>query len=64
MAASATSLAGAIRDINSGKIPEGSKVVCTLVGHGLKASDTAIKQSTNPMATVKASMDAVESHFG
>ncbi len=33
--ASATSLAGDMRDINRGKIPEGSKVVCTLMGHGL-----------------------------
>lgn len=28
--------------------------------HGLKASDTAIKQSTKPMATVEATMDAVK----
>jgi threonine synthase len=57
--ASATSLAGAINDINSGKIPEGSKIVCTLTGHGLKDPDTAIKQSTAPMVTVDATLDAV-----
>lgn len=57
--ASATSLAGAIRDIQSGKIPEGSTVVCTLTGHGLKDPDIAIKQSTSPLITVDASLDAV-----
>lgn len=58
--ASATSLAGALRDIASGKIPEGSKVVCTLTGHGLKDPDTAIKQSTSPMLTVDATLAAVK----
>jgi threonine synthase len=58
--ASATSLAGAMRDIKSGKIPEGSKIVCTLTGHGLKDPDTAIKQSTGPMLTVEANLDAVK----
>ena len=58
--ASATSLAGAMRDIKSGKIPEGSKIVCTLTGHGLKDPDTAIKQSTAPMLTVEANLDAVK----
>lgn len=58
--ASATSLAGALRDIKIGKIPEGSKVVCTLTGHGLKDPDTAIKQSSSPMLTVEAKLDAVK----
>jgi len=58
--ASATSLAGALRDIKSGKIPAGSKVVCTLTGHGLKDPDTAIKQSTGPMLTVEAELGDVK----
>ncbi|MBA1330017.1 L-threonine synthase [Candidatus Endoriftia persephone str. Guaymas] len=58
--ASATSLAGALRDIKSGKIPEGSKVVCTLTGNGLKDPDTAIKQSTSPVMTVDAELEAVK----
>ena len=58
--ASATSLAGAMADIQSGKIPEGAKVVCTLTGHGLKDPDTAIKQSTGPMITVDASLESVK----
>jgi len=57
--ASATSVAGAIRDIQSGKIPEGSTVVCTLTGHGLKDPDIAIKQSTSPLITVDAELGAV-----
>jgi len=58
--ASATSLAGAIRDIKSGKIPEGSKIVCTLTGHGLKDPDTAIKQCSGSMITVDAELEAVK----
>ncbi|MEE8387611.1 MAG: threonine synthase [Acidiferrobacterales bacterium] len=58
--ASATSLAGAIRDINEGKIKDGSRLVCTLTGHGLKDPDTAIKQSTAPMIKIKAELDAVK----
>ena len=58
--ASATSLAGAIQDIQSGKIPEGSKIVCTLTGHGLKDPDTAIKQSTAPMLAIDANLESVK----
>ncbi len=59
--ASATSLAGALHDISTGKIPEGSKVVCTLTGNGLKDPDTAIQQcvSTHPV-TIEANLDAVK----
>lgn len=58
--ASAISVAGALRDIQSGKIPEGSKIVCTLTGHGLKDPDTAIKQSGSVMMTVDATEVAVK----
>jgi threonine synthase len=58
--ASATSLAGAMRDIQSGKIKAGSKVVCTLTGHGLKDPDTAIKQSTSPVLKVGANLEEVK----
>lgn len=57
--ASAASIAGAMRDIKNGNIPEGSTVVCTLTGHGLKDPDTAIKQSTSPVLTVDATMESV-----
>ena len=59
--ASATSVAGALRDITSGKIPAGSSVVCTLTGHGLKDPDTAIKQSTSKMITIDAQLEDVKS---
>lgn len=58
--ASATSVAGAMRDIKSGKIPEGSCVVCTLTGHGLKDPDTAIKQSSGPVISVEAELEQVK----
>ncbi len=57
--ASAISLAGAMQDVRSGKIPEGSRIVCTLTGHGLKDPDTAVKQCQAPMMTVDATLDAV-----
>ncbi len=58
--ASATSLAGAMRDVKSGKIPESSCIVCTLTGHGLKDPDTAIKQSTAPVVVVDSDLKQVE----
>lgn len=58
--ASAISLAGAMRDINSGKIPEGSKIACTLTGHGLKDPDTAIRQSGSNLITIEAKLPAVK----
>lgn len=58
--ASAASLAGAMRDIAKGKIPENSKIVCTLTGHGLKDPDIAIKQSKVPMIAVEATLDSVK----
>ncbi len=57
--ASATSLAGALRDIRSGRIPEGSSVVCTLTGHGLKDPDIAIRQCEGAVQTVDAELEAV-----
>jgi threonine synthase len=59
--ASATSVAGALRDISSGKISAGSSVVCTLTGHGLKDPDTAIKQCTSKMITIDAQLEDVKS---
>lgn len=37
--ASAASVAGVVKDIRSGRIPAGARVVCTLTGHGLKEPD-------------------------
>ena len=54
-------LAGALRDIKLGKIPEGSSVVCTLTGHGLKDPDTAIAQcDQSAMINVNPTLDEVK----
>ena len=58
--ASAISIAGALRDLKSGKIPAGSRIVCTLTGHGLKDPDTAIKQSSRPLISVDATLEQVK----
>jgi threonine synthase len=59
--ASATSVAGAWRDIRSGKIAEGSRIVCTLTGTGLKDPDTAIKQCAAARTlTIDAELDSVK----
>lgn len=59
--ASAASLGGAIRDVKSGKIPEGSKIVCTLTGNGLKDPDTAIAQcKSSIMETIDAKLASVK----
>lgn len=59
--ASAASLAGAVRDIEAGRIAAGSTVVCTLTGHGLKDPDIAIEQGggINAIESVDASREAV-----
>ena len=63
--ASAASIGGAMRDIRAGKIAEGSTVVCTLTGNGLKDPDTAIEQCREDlqkgsrMVTIEAELDAV-----
>ena len=57
--ASAASVAGVTHDVQSGRIPDGATVVCTLTGHGLKDPDTAIRQSEEPY-TVDANEAAVE----
>jgi threonine synthase len=59
--ASAISIAGAMLDIKSGKIPEGSTVVCTLTGHGLKDPDTAIGQcDQSTMINVNPTLEEVK----
>lgn len=58
--ASAASLSGAIRDIRNGKIPEGSTIVCTLTGNGLKDPDTAIGQcASSVLKTIDANLSQV-----
>jgi threonine synthase len=59
--ASATSLAGAMHDIALGKIPEGSKIVCTLTGNGIKDPEIAMQQCSDAKpVTIDANLDAVK----
>ena len=58
--ASAISVAGLLRDLERGKIREGSLITCTLTGHGLKDPDTAIKQSQGSVLEVPADSSAVK----
>ncbi len=57
--ASAISLAGLIKDVRSGRIPQGARVACTLTGHGLKDPDVAISQSQGDVVSVEATLDEV-----
>jgi threonine synthase len=58
--ASAASIAGALRDIKSGKIAANSTVVCTLTGHGLKDPDIAMRDGLGGVVQVAAERKAVE----
>lgn len=58
--ASAISVAGLLRDLERGKIREGSLITCTLTGHGLKDPDTAIKQGQGSVLEVSADSSAVK----
>ena len=58
--ASAASLCGALRDIQTGKIAQGSTVVCTLTGNGLKDPDIVIQAGLKGLVQVAAERAAVE----
>jgi len=58
--ASAISIAGLLKDLRAGRIQAGSRVVCTLTGHGLKDPEIAIKHNTTPVIRVPAQAQAVE----
>jgi len=51
--ASAASLAGLKKAIAEGLVPEGSEVVCTLTGHGLKDPDIVVKSFEGRFVTLK-----------
>jgi threonine synthase len=57
--ASAASLAGALRDIRRGKIRDGSTVVCTLTGHGLKDPEIAMRGALDHIVKVPAERGAI-----
>jgi threonine synthase len=61
--ASAASVAGLLQVSASGVLPEGSRVVCTVTGHGLKDPDTALLEAPTP-TVIPADSDAVASALG
>ena len=58
--ASAIAVAGLLRDLEAGKIRDGSLVTCTLTGHGLKDPDCAIEQCRGAVLKVRADSLAVK----
>ncbi|MGH7194471.1 MAG: pyridoxal-phosphate dependent enzyme, partial [Candidatus Saccharimonadales bacterium] len=58
--ASAASLAGLIKSIKTGLVPDGSTVVCVLTGNGLKDPDSAMKSSRIELKTVEASTEKLK----
>jgi threonine synthase len=62
--ACAAPLAGLIKAIRAGEIPDGSLVTATMTGHGLKDPDTAIRVAGFEPIVVKATMQAVMAAVG
>ncbi len=58
--ASAASIGGALRDLQSGRIPAGKTLVCTLTGNGLKDPDIAIRSAPElkPVKADRATLEA------
>jgi threonine synthase len=52
-----------LNDLARSVIGDGSTIVCTLTGHGLKDPDTAIAQSSKPFL-VDATRAAIETVIG
>ena len=61
--ASASSIAGLKKLVQTGVIDKDERVVCITTGHGLKDPDTAIKQSEKPIE-VDAEISAIEHALG
>ena len=57
--ASAVCIAGVLADLEAGTIGDGSTVVCTLTGHGLKDPDVAIDQGGD-VVTVESDLDSIK----
>ena len=62
--ASAISIAGLINDVESGFIPAGSRVVCTLTGNGLKDVDTALQHIKTDLITIKPNIEELQQVLG
>ncbi|MHA7834137.1 MAG: threonine synthase, partial [Algiphilus sp.] len=55
----AASLAGALRDVAAGKVPDGVDIVCTLTGHGLKDPEIAMRGALDHIVKVPAERAAI-----
>jgi threonine synthase len=62
--ASAASVAGLLKRVKEGKLPDGSLVVCILTGHGLKDPDTAVKHCTIKPVKLPCQLEAVVKELG
>ena len=62
--ACAAPLAGLIKCVQAGMIPEGSLITATMTGHGLKDPDTAIKTAGFAATVVPATKEAVMKVMG
>ncbi len=62
--ACAAPLAGLIKSIRAGLIPDGSVITATMTGHGLKDPDTAIKSAGSEPVVVEAKKEAVMKVIG
>lgn len=62
--ACAAPLAGLIKCVQAGMIPEGSLIAATMTGHGLKDADTAIKTAGFEPTVVPATKEAVMQVIG
>jgi threonine synthase len=61
--ASASSIAGLKKLVESGEIDKDERIVCVTTGHGLKDPDTAVKMSEKPVE-VDAEIEAIERVLG
>jgi threonine synthase len=61
---SAASLAGMIKHIKDGSIPQHALVTCVLTGNGLKDPDTAQKVTTVDLTPVEADLSALKNVMG
>ena len=62
--ACAAPLAGLIKCVQAGQIPEGSLITATMTGHGLKDPDTAISTAGFSPTVVAANKEAVMKVIG
>jgi threonine synthase len=62
--ACATPLAGLVKCVQAGHIPEGSLVAATMTGHGLKDPDTAVASAGQEAVTVRPTRDEVTRAIG